>query len=104
MAAAVGGSLDTIVDKFKEATSQWESAIKKAAISLFWILAAIEFAVTRTYSLRSLAVGSRPSRPRSSSASSSSGIFFFILDQGTSMSMRSSRASVSSPRRPAALA
>src|SRR5215210_7428117 len=36
VAAAVGGSLDTIVDKFKEATSQWESAIKKAAISLTW--------------------------------------------------------------------
>ena len=35
--------LDTLVDSFQTQSKQWEGAIKKAAISLFWILAAIEF-------------------------------------------------------------
>src|SRR3954454_22188479 len=84
VAAAVGGSLDTIVDKFKEATSQWESAIKKAAISLFWILAAIEFAVTALFLV--LAGGGFQSLAAEIvKRILVVGIFFFILDQGTSI-------------------
>src|SRR4051812_21208890 len=38
--------LDTLVDSFQTQSKQWEGAIKKAAISLFWILAAIELSVS----------------------------------------------------------
>src|SRR5215211_2455999 len=84
VAAAVGGSLDTIVDKFKEATSQWESAIKKAAISLFWILAAIEFAVTALF-LALAGGGFQSLAAEIVKRILVVGIFFFILDQGTSI-------------------
>src|SRR3954462_8366269 len=84
VAAAVGGSLDTIVDKFKEATSQWESAIKKAAISLFWILAAIEFAVTALF-LTLAGGGFQNLAAEIVKRILVVGIFFFILDQGTSI-------------------
>src|SRR5215218_4922381 len=84
VAAAVGGSLDTIVDKFKEATSQWESAIKKAAISLFWILAAIEFAVTALF-LALAGGGFQNLAAEIVKRILIVGIFFFILDQGTSI-------------------
>src|SRR4051812_41387123 len=81
VAAAVGGSLDTIVDKFKEATSQWESAIKKAAISLFWILAAIEFAVTALF-LALAGGGFQNLAAEIVKRILVVGLFFFILDQG----------------------
>src|SRR3954452_15359473 len=84
VAAAVGGSLDTIVDKFKEATSQWESAIKKAAISLFWILAAIEFAVTALF-LALAGGGFQSLAAEIVKRILVVGIFFFILDQGTAI-------------------
>src|SRR3954462_3758270 len=83
VAAAVGGSLDTIVDKFKE-SSQWESAIKKAAISLFWILAAIEFAVTALF-LALAGGGFQNLAAEIVKRILVVGIFFFILDQGTSI-------------------
>ena len=41
--------LDTLVDSFQTQSKQWEGAIKQAAISLFWILAAIEFSVSAIF-------------------------------------------------------
>src|SRR3954462_2156453 len=81
VAAAVGGSLDTIVDKFKEATSQWEGAIKKAAISLFWILAAIEFAVSALF-LALAGGGFQNFAAEIVKRILVVGLFYFILDQG----------------------
>ena len=47
--AQAGQVLDQLTDRFRQATAQWESAIKQAAVSLFWILAAIEFAVSAIF-------------------------------------------------------
>ena len=76
--------LDTIVDKFKGETSKWETAIKAAAISLFWILAAIEFAVSAIF-LALSGAGAQTFAAEIVKRILMVGIFFFILDNGTSI-------------------
>src|SRR5215207_433084 len=76
--------LDTIVDKFKGETSKWETAIKSAAISLFWILAAIEFAVSAIF-LALSGAGAQTFAAEIVKRILMVGIFFFILDNGTSI-------------------
>ncbi|GJE02373.1 P-type conjugative transfer protein TrbL [Methylobacterium isbiliense] len=79
--AQAGQVLDSLVDRFQAATSRWESAIKSAAISLFWILAAIEFAVSAIF----LALSGSGIQNFASEVVKRIlvvGIFYFILDQG----------------------
>ena len=79
--AQAGQVLDSLVDRFQAATSRWESAIKSAAISLFWILAAIEFAVSAIF----LALSGSGVQNFASEVVKRIlvvGIFYFILDQG----------------------
>ena len=76
--------LDTLVDSFQTQSKQWEGAIKKAAISLFWILAAIEFSVSAIF-LALQGAGAQTFAAELVKRILVVGIFYFILDSGSSI-------------------
>ena len=76
--------LDTLVDSFQTQSKQWEGAIKQAAISLFWILAAIEFSVSAIF-LALQGAGAQTFAAELVKRILVIGIFYFILDSGSSI-------------------
>ena len=76
--------LDTLVDSFQTQSKQWEGAIKQAAISLFWILAAIEFSVSAIF-LALQGAGAQTFAAELVKRILVVGIFYFILDSGSSI-------------------
>ena len=76
--------LDTLVDSFQTQSKQWEGAIKQAAVSLFWILAAIEFSVSAIF-LALQGAGAQTFAAELVKRILVVGIFYFILDSGSSI-------------------
>jgi len=77
-------ALDTLIDNFQTQSKQWEGTIKKAAIGLFWILAAIELSVSSIF-IALQGGGAQTFAAEIVKRILVVGIFYFILDSGSSV-------------------